>query len=345
MEKRKWSVIYLEGAESKDGDADVAVVGVRDALGLLAEVDAGGPAGDANAVADQLAGDVEVEPRGVRRLERLEVPREDGARGQQHAPAHGVQDSMDLSRPKTTENELAGEVLACVSCTKECENEVVREMEDTHIAFLGGAVGSGGGGGGPEQVQLGLGGEVVRPHSVRRGGPAGDGGADLPHLVQDARAVGSQPQPPVDPGAAVGAELGGEVGRRERYGPGVPERVPGHVVRADGPRGCGAAAVVGERPRDERLRARHAVARRVERPRHPAARRGGRGDEGHGEVPRRAVVGPVHGRAEAGQVAAGRVRAVRREGLARAPPAPRRVRRRRSRQKRENERDGGAGHG
>ena len=89
---------YLKGAEGKDGDADVAVAGVGDALGLLAEVDAGGPAGDADAVADQLAGDVQVEPRGVRRLERLEVPREDGARRQQHAPAHGVQDSMDLRR-------------------------------------------------------------------------------------------------------------------------------------------------------------------------------------------------------------------------------------------------------
>jgi hypothetical protein len=86
----------LKGAESEDCDADVAVVGVGDAPGLLAELHAGGPAGDADAVADQLAGDVEVEPRRVRRPERLEVPREDGARGQQQAPAHGVQDSMDL---------------------------------------------------------------------------------------------------------------------------------------------------------------------------------------------------------------------------------------------------------
>ena len=43
---------YLKGAEGKDGDADVAVAGVGDALGLLAEVDAGGPAGDADAVAE-----------------------------------------------------------------------------------------------------------------------------------------------------------------------------------------------------------------------------------------------------------------------------------------------------
>lgn len=98
-EEQRASVVvcYLEGAESEDGDADVAVAGVGDALGLVAEVDAGGPAGDADAVADELAGDVEVEPRGVCRLERLEVPREDGAHGQQHAPAHHVQDPMDLS--------------------------------------------------------------------------------------------------------------------------------------------------------------------------------------------------------------------------------------------------------
>jgi hypothetical protein len=152
---------------------------------------------------------------------------------------------------------------------------------------------------------------------------------------------GAEAERPEDPDAAVGAELGGEVRRRERDGPGLPERVPGHVVRPHGPR----AAAVGEGPRHERLRARHAVARRVERPRHPAARRGRRGDERDVEVARRAVVGPVHGRAEAGQVVARRVGAVRGEGLTRAPPAARRARRRRGQQRQDACREDGAGRG
>lgn len=229
--------------------------------------------------------------------------------------------------------------------TGETESET---EQSTHIALPGGAVDSGGGGGRPEQVQLGLGGEVVCPHGVRRGdAAAGDGGADLPHLVQHAPTVagGAEAEPPEDPDAAVGAELGGEVGSRERDGPGLPERVPGYVVRPDGPRRA-SAPVGGEGPRDERLRARHAVARRVERPRHPPAGRGGRRDERDGEVPRRAVVGPVHGRAQAGQVVARRVRAVRRERLPCAPPAARRrVRRQRGQQRQDTCCEDGAGAG
>lgn len=71
----------LERGQGEERDADFPVCGVGDALGLVAQVEARGPAGDARAVAEQLAGDVEVEPRRVEGFECLEVPREEGASG------------------------------------------------------------------------------------------------------------------------------------------------------------------------------------------------------------------------------------------------------------------------
>lgn len=91
---------YLQGAKSKDNDADVAVESVGDPIGHVAEVDAGGPAGDADAIADQLAAHMEVEPCRVRRSEGLEIPRQDRSHGQQDSPAHGVEQSMDLLMSK-----------------------------------------------------------------------------------------------------------------------------------------------------------------------------------------------------------------------------------------------------
>jgi hypothetical protein len=96
-------------------------------------------------------------------------------------------------------------------------------MKCTHVAILGGAVGSSGGSGGSEQVKLALGGEVVPSHGVRRGAPVRDGRA------------GTHAETPEDSDPSIiPADLRGEVGRRERDGPGLPERVPGDVVRPDG---------------------------------------------------------------------------------------------------------------
>uniref|UniRef100_J3MYW2 Uncharacterized protein n=1 Tax=Oryza brachyantha TaxID=4533 RepID=J3MYW2_ORYBR len=52
---------------------------------------------------------MEVEPRRVCRSEGLEVPCKDRSHGQQDAPAHGVEDSMDLFVSK---NESRVKVLA-----------------------------------------------------------------------------------------------------------------------------------------------------------------------------------------------------------------------------------------
>lgn len=90
---------HLERGEAEDGDADVAVGAVGDALGLAAELEAEGPAGDAEDVAGELAGDVEVEPCRVGGLEHAEVARDHGAHRDQDAPAHRVQDAMDLYVP------------------------------------------------------------------------------------------------------------------------------------------------------------------------------------------------------------------------------------------------------
>jgi hypothetical protein len=87
---------HLERGEAEDGDADVAVGLVGGAHGLAAELEAQAPAGDAEDVARALAGDVEVEPRGVGGLEHAEVARDHGAQGDQDAPGHSVQHSVDL---------------------------------------------------------------------------------------------------------------------------------------------------------------------------------------------------------------------------------------------------------
>jgi hypothetical protein len=87
---------HLERGEAEDGDADVAVGLVGGAHGLAAELEAQAPAGDAEDVAGALAGDVEVEPGGVGGLEHAEVARDHGAQGDQDAPGHSVQHSVDL---------------------------------------------------------------------------------------------------------------------------------------------------------------------------------------------------------------------------------------------------------
>jgi hypothetical protein len=194
------------------------------------------------------------------------------------------------------------------------------------------------GGAGPgHQVQLPLGGHVVAAHGVRRDAPARDR-AHLPDLVHLPGAV-LEHEGPEHPDAAVAAELGREVGRVVGDGPGGPEREPGDAVRLHA---VGAAALGRG---DERLRAGHAVAGRVEPPGHPAAGRGRRGHERHRQLGRRRVVGPVHGRAEVGQVAAGRERAVGRELLRRARAAGRGCARRRRRHHEEDEEAGRGGHG
>jgi hypothetical protein len=91
---------YLQSAESEDCDPDVPVERVGDPLGQVSEMDAGRPAGHPDAVPEQLASDVKVEPRRVSRPERLEVSREDGSHGQQKPPAHRIQDPMSLQEEK-----------------------------------------------------------------------------------------------------------------------------------------------------------------------------------------------------------------------------------------------------
>lgn len=92
----KCGVSYLQSAEGEDRDPDVPVERVGDPLGQVPEVDAGGPAGHPDAVPGQLARHVEVEPGRVGGPERLQVPSEGCAHGQQEAPAHGVQDPVRL---------------------------------------------------------------------------------------------------------------------------------------------------------------------------------------------------------------------------------------------------------
>lgn len=139
-------------------------------------------------------------------------------------------------------------------------------------------------------------------------GPAGDR-ANLPDLVHLSGAV-LELEGAEDPDAAVGAALGGEVGRLVGECPLGAERVP-----VDGVSLHLVPAALGHG--DERLSALHAVAGRVEPPRHPAA--GGRGgEERHGEGRRRGVVGPVQRRAQAGQVGARGEDAVARELVGRA---------------------------
>lgn len=91
---------HLQGGQAEDGDADVAVGVVGDAHGLAAELEPQAPAGDAQDVAGALAGDVEVEPRRVRGLEHAQVPGDDGARRDQDAPGHRVQDAVDLQHAR-----------------------------------------------------------------------------------------------------------------------------------------------------------------------------------------------------------------------------------------------------
>lgn len=182
---------------------------------------------------------------------------------------------------------------------------------------------SAGGGALPrEQVELPLGVLVGGGHAVYTDAAAGDR-PHLPDLVDLAGAVGEL-QLPEHLDAAVGADLGGEVGRLVGDGPRRAERVPRDGVRLDAVRAA-AAAWRG----DERLRAVHAAAGGVDPPGDPPAGRGRRGDERHGEGRRRRVVGPVHGRAQRGQVAARRVHAVLGELLRRARPLRGHARRRR----------------
>jgi hypothetical protein len=56
------------------------------------------PARYSDAIANQLARDMEVEPCGIGRFECLEISRKNGSHGQQETPAHGIQDSMGLHK-------------------------------------------------------------------------------------------------------------------------------------------------------------------------------------------------------------------------------------------------------
>lgn len=175
--------------------------------------------------------------------------------------------------------------------------------------------------------ELGLGGEVAGGESVLVGGPGGDGGADLPYMVDGLHAA-VQLQLAVEPDLAGAAGVGGEVGGRERDGRGgLAERhVAGDVVRPDGGRG-GAGAL----ERHERLRAGHALARGVERPGHPPVGPRRRGHERQREGRLGLVVGPVQRGPQLREVLALGVRLPRRELLGRARAGAGRGRRARGR--------------
>jgi hypothetical protein len=166
--------------------------------------------------------------------------------------------------------------------------------------------------GGSGEHELALGREVGGIERVLVGRAAGGGGPDLPHLV-DRPHPGAQLQLAVHPHlpAAAGG-VRGEVGGRERDGHRrrAQRHVPRDVVRIHGRRG-------GTRPlqRHQRLRARHALARWVQAPRHPSARRGRRGHERDGQGVLGRVVRPVQRRAQLRQVLARLVRPARRELL------------------------------
>lgn len=163
-----------------------------------------------------------------------------------------------------------------------------------HIFLPEDAAPTAAGGAGPgNEVELPLGAGVGGGHGVDADAPAGDG-PDLPDLVDLLPGAVPEHERAEHPDAAVGAGLGGQARGLVRDGPGGAERVSGDVVGLDAVRAAGGGRGRG----DERLRAAHALAGRVEAPGDPAAG-GGRGrEEGDGEGRGRGVVGPVHGRAQ-----------------------------------------------
>lgn len=184
------------------------------------------------------------------------------------------------------------------------------QKAETHIPLLQfGIAGGGSGGLAFEQIKAAFRVQIGGLKVVLVGNSGGDGGPDLPDVVENRLALLRQDEGGEDGDGAGGGLSGGVLDVEPELGFGPEGGVGGDVVGLDG------HVAVGLLEGEEGLGAGHAGGGGVEGPGDPAVGLGRGGDEGDGEGGLGLVEVPVEEGVEGGEVAAEGVALVVVEGL------------------------------